>query len=230
MFPANLVCIRNIYFLFTKFVNMKLLITAATQMELPVLNVKNIEIDTCVSGIGAPIAMFHLQEVIKNNNYDLVIQSGIAGSFDLKKNGLGKVVIVETDVFADLGVSESNDFRTLFELNFLAENSFPFNKGVLENNIEFLEQFKLPLVKAVTVNTVTDDKIKIQQLHKKFSADIETMEGAALHYICLQKKIPFLQIRGISNEVGERNKDRWNIKEALQNLTSSLNKILKELK
>ena len=229
MFPANLVCIRNISFLFTKFVIMKLLITSATKMELPILNSSKNVVDTCISGIGCAITMFHLQEALQNNNYDLVIQTGIAGSFDLKKNGLGKVVLAETDAFADLGVSESNDFRTLFELNFLAENSFPFTDGILVNNHTLLEKIELPSVKAITVNTVTDDRSKIKQLQSKFSADIETMEGAALHYICLQKKIPFLQIRSISNEVGERNKENWKIKEALENLNISLNKIIKEL-
>ena len=92
-----------------------------------------------------------------------------------------------------------------------------------------MEKIELPSVKAITVNTVTDDRSKIKQLQSKFSADIETMEGAALHYICLQKKIPFLQIRSISNEVGERNKENWKIKEALENLNISLNKIIKEL-
>ena len=208
---------------------MKLLITAATQIELPIINSSKIEVDTCVSGIGAAITMYHLQEVLLHKKYDWVIQTGIAGGFDLQKNELGKVVLVSTDCFADLGISENKNFKTLFESNFLAANSFPFTDGILVNNHDLLKKFDLPLVKAITVNTVTDDKIIINQLRQKFSTDIETMEGAALHYICLQKKMPFLQIRAISNEVGERNKKNWKIKEALQNLNATLNKIISEL-
>ena len=48
------------------------------------------------------------------------------------------------------------------------------------------------------------------------------MEGAALHYVCLMEKIPFLQIRSISNYVGERNKRNWNMKEAIANLNKKL--------
>lgn len=217
------------YFLFTKFVFMKLLITAATKMELPTLNSSEIDVDTCVSGIGAAISMFHIQEALLQKKYDLVIQTGIAGSFNLKNYNLGEVVMVASDSFADLGVSENEHFKTLFELNFLKENQFPFTQGQLINSTAILKKIELPLVKAITVNTVTDDKSNIEKLRQKFGADIETMEGAALHYVCLQKKISFLQIRGISNEVGERNKEHWKIKEALQNLNSNINKIINEL-
>ena len=52
------------------------------------------------------------------------------------------------------------------------------------------------------------------------------MECAALHYVCLQQNVPFLQIRSVSNEVGERDKSKWKIKEAVENLNNELIKIL----
>jgi futalosine hydrolase len=57
---------------------------------------------------------------------------------------------------------------------------------------------------------------------KKFDADIETMEGAAFFYSCLQLKIPFLQIRAISNFVEPRDKSKWNIPLALENLSTEI--------
>ena len=228
MFTANLVCKHDFYFLFTKFVFMKILITAATEMELSQIDSPNQDISTCISGIGAAIAMFHLQEALQHKSYDLVIQCGIAGSFNLLNYNIGSVVIASSDVFADVGVSANNKFKTLFELGFKEKNQFPFTNGLLENNTLPLKNFELLVAKAITVNTVTDDKYTIKQLQQKFAADIETMEGAALHYICLQKKIPFLQVRGISNEVGERDKQKWKIKETLQQVTLAVNKILNE--
>jgi futalosine hydrolase len=35
------------------------------------------------------------------------------------------------------------------------------------------------------------------------------MEGAALHYTCLMEKIPFMQLRSISNYIAERDKSKW---------------------
>lgn len=208
---------------------MNILLTAATEMELPEIASQNPDITTCISGIGAAITMFHLQDALQKNNYDLVIQCGIAGSFNLEKYHLGEVVLVGSDTFADLGISANSAFSSLFDLSFLEKNKFPFTNGELVNETAYQNKYKLALARAATVNMVTDDKIYIKKLQQKFAADIETMEGAALHYICIYKKIPFLQIRAISNEVGERQKDKWKIKEALQNLNSEVNKIIKEL-
>ena len=55
------------------------------------------------------------------------------------------------------------------------------------------------------------------------------MEGAAFHYVCLQQKIPFIQLRAISNYVGERNKTKWKMKEAIINLNEKLIFLLTEL-
>ncbi|ULT38317.1 hypothetical protein KRR40_24600 [Niabella defluvii] len=54
------------------------------------------------------------------------------------------------------------------------------------------------------------------------------MEGAALHYVALMEKIPFLQIRGISNYVGERDKRKWNFKDAIDNLNNELVRIVEQ--
>jgi futalosine hydrolase len=51
-----------------------------------------------------------------------------------------------------------------------------------------LNTVSLPLVKAITVNKVSDSGLLKQQFIKQFNADIESMEGAALHYTCLQEK------------------------------------------
>jgi futalosine hydrolase len=52
------------------------------------------------------------------------------------------------------------------------------------------------------------------------------MEGAAMHYVCIQEKIPFLQVRSISNEVGIRDKSKWAIREAIVNLNEEIKKII----
>ena len=55
------------------------------------------------------------------------------------------------------------------------------------------------------------------------------MEGAAFHYVCLQQKIKFLQLRSISNRVGERDKTKWAMKEAIANLNIELKKLVKNI-
>ena len=46
------------------------------------------------------------------------------------------------------------------------------------------------------------------------------MEGAALHYTCLMEKIPFIQLRSISNYIAERDKTKWDMKRSIINLNN----------
>jgi futalosine hydrolase len=55
------------------------------------------------------------------------------------------------------------------------------------------------------------------------------MEGAALHYVALMEKIPFLQLRSLSNFVGERDKNKWLMKEAIINLNLELQSLILKL-
>jgi len=67
-------------------------------------------------------------------------------------------------------------------------------------------------------------------IRENFSPDVESMEGAAFHYVCLLEKINFLQLRAISNRVGERDKSKWKLKESIENLNKELLNIIENLK
>ena len=207
---------------------MQILLVAATAMEIAPFLQQRPAADFLITGVGCPAAIYHLTKRLHQIDYDLVIQAGIAGSFKRSINP-GDVVVVREDNFADMGISEKNNFYTIFEKGFADENLFPFTKGWLRNDAELIDRLSLEKVKAVTVNAVTDNEEQINTLISKFDPQVETMEGAALHYICLQENIPFLQLRSISNYVGERDKTKWKMKEAVENLNVELMKIVDKL-
>jgi futalosine hydrolase len=204
---------------------MNVLVVSATEFEIEPLVHENNIADVLITGIGIPATIFHLTKKLSQKNYDLVIQAGIAGTFspDLKK---GTVLLVDKDAFGDLGIYEKGNFKTLFDSGFINENEFPFSNGWLVNRHEYLTNSSLSLVTGITVNKITDDGNQIKILSEKFNPDIESMEGAALHYVCLQQNINFLQLRSISNIVGERDKQKWGMKEAITNLNIELKKII----
>ena len=167
----------------------------------------------------------HSKKELTNRKYDLVLQAGIAGAFG-KELVLGDIVLVKEDCFADIGIEQKNDFTSIFETQLANKNHFPYNDGWLINNRLLIDKIPVRAVRAVTINKVSDSKKQKAMLIKKFSPQIETMEGAALHYVCLQEKVPFLQIRSISNYVGERDKSKWKMKEAISNLNKELKRYL----
>jgi len=60
-------------------------------------------------------------------------------------------------------------------------------------------------------------------------AHVESMEGAAFFYVCMNEHIPCLSLRAVSNRVGERDKNKWNIPLALAELRKMLASILRKL-
>lgn len=207
---------------------MNLLIAAATEFEIePFLKEKN-NAEILITGVGIPATVFHLVKKISERKFDLVVQVGIAGSFN-DNDDLGKVVQVKEDAFADLGIVEGSNFKTVFEMGFNNKNDFPFTDGWLINPDPFWQKNDLPFAKGITVNKIGDDVFQNKMIKEKFSADVESMEGAAFHYVCLLQNIRFLQIRSISNKVGERDKSKWKLKESIENLNKKLLKIIKNL-
>jgi futalosine hydrolase len=208
---------------------MNCLLVAATTKEIaPFLDsyragAENSRVDVLITGVGLTAVTYSLAKQIGLKKPDLVIQAGIAGCFD-PNISLGSVVVVRQDTIADLGVTEDNQLNTVFDLGLVDANRFPFSKGWLVNpNSKLIKQSGLKAVNAVSVNQITTSKQMIESYISKFDPVVESMEGAALHYVCLQEKIPFLQLRSISNYIGERDKKKWNIKEAILNLNLNLN-------
>ena len=54
------------------------------------------------------------------------------------------------------------------------------------------------------------------------------MECAAVFYVCLHEKVPFLEIRAISNYVESRDTTKCDIPLAIENLTDELFRFLRK--
>ena len=211
---------------------MRVIITAATNGEwMPTFqkinpsyasHSKRFSVGFHESGIGLLASSVSLMKMFVQETPSLIIQVGIAGSFD-KKIPLGKVFVVKDDFAGDIGVVENKQWKDLFDLKLDKPNDAPYEKKSLPNPwINQYNLLKLPTKKGVTVNTITTEKNKIELFSARYKASLESMEGAALHYIGRDLNIPFIQLRAVSNYIGERNKAKWNMQEAIYNLNESL--------
>jgi futalosine hydrolase len=212
---------------------MRVIITAATVAEwMPSfleMNNRRLRIRFHQSGVGMLATAVSLSKLLAEEKPDLIIQAGIAGCFD-ETISLGKVLAIRDESLADMGVEEDGKWKDIFDLKLEKSSYHPFERRRLPN--PWLADFnllKLPEVSAVTINTVTTGKERIQQLIRKYDPVTESMEGAALHYTCREAGIPFLQIRSVSNYIGERNKANWKIREAVDSLNQVLVKYVDKL-
>jgi futalosine hydrolase len=226
---------------------MKILLTAATLFEIrPFINrlremekengtirrfqFRDHEIDVLIPGIGMMNTAFQLGKAFSAKKYDLALNAGIAGAYDLSIP-VGTVVDVMEDCVSELGAEDQDQFLSVFDLGLTDPDKFPYQGGRLVNTLpvrgnSVLE--RLQKVKGNTVNTIHADKISIERILMRVNARIESMEGAAFLYSCLLEQIPNAQVRAVSNYVEERDKSKWDIELALKNLNQTLFLIMKE--
>lgn len=216
---------------------MNCLVIAATVIEIaPFLGkyrvekglLKDIEIDVLITGIGLTATTYSLTKQLRIKRPDLIIQAGVGGCFD-SNILLGEVFAIKQETIADQCVIESGKLKTLFDLKLVPQNQYPFSKGWLANKSDVLKKVKLKKVTGISVNEITTSRQKVKFYKEHFNPVVESMEGAALHYVCLMEKIPFIQIRAVSNYIAERNKKNWNMKESIINLNNELISLLHTL-
>lgn len=206
-----------------------ILVVSATEMETAFAAAKwkeNPAVHFAATGVGMVAATYHLTELLQKLSPDFVLFAGIAGCFDIDRI-LGEVLVVGKEYFGSCGVEENGHWQDIADMGFRPKNGFPFvDNALFNNNIEAYNLLRLPVVNAITVDEITTKPEKIELLRQKYFPVAESMEGAAWHYVCLENNIPFLQLRSLSNYVGERDKKKWEIKNAVQNLNDTLDRYL----
>lgn len=217
---------------------MKIGIAAATSFEiqptmdhLQALRSTSVppDIDIILTGIGSMLSAYEITRYIISQRPAFMIQAGIGGSFS-ERFSPGDVVVIGKEAMGDLGVHEANRFRDIFDLGFMAPSQWPFVQRALENpHLAGGSIGSLATANGLTVNEITTDPLRIKLLKESHQCDIESMEGASFHYVCLRENLPFIQLRAVSNEVGERDKTKWALKKAIENLNIELLTLLQTL-
>ena len=192
---------------------MNVLIVAATKSEVTSDKISNLPI--LLTGIGMVNTAINLTKELNNNDYDLVINMGVAGCFS-DEIKIGDVVEVVEDYFSEIGFEDGDSFSE-------------FSDFEIKTKYKVEEKTRLRKVKGITVNTVHGNENSIHNIVERLHPDIESMEGSAVFKVCEEMKIPCIQIRSISNKVEKRNKESWNLPLAISNLNIEVEKIISTL-
>lgn len=219
------------------YIPMKVLLVTATSFELnsfserhalKPFNKKEIKnglgVYWIVTGVGMVHTTYHVTKALLNDNYDLALNAGICGSFDGSLN-IGEVVNVKTDMFAELGAEDNERFLDVAELNLANPSEYPYDELRLIGS-DFHYNKHLRNVSGITVNRVHGSVTSIAKTVERLDPQVESMEGAAFMYCCMQEHVNCFQLRAVSNYVEPRNRDAWNIPLAIKNLDNTLEDLI----
>lgn len=211
---------------------MPVLLCAATAAEIEptirFIKTQNLShaVDVLLTDVGLLQATYTITKAATFLKPHIIIQAGVAGCFE-RSIPLGTTMVVLRETVGDMGVLQNNTFTSAFAMGLLKANEHPWTGEKLENGYtELIKKAGFVLADGITVNEISTSEDRISYYKNGLGATVESMEGAALHYVGLMEKIPFLQLRSICNYVGERDKEKWEMTLAIDNLNAALQSIL----
>jgi futalosine hydrolase len=201
------------------------LVLTATAIEAVLLQSSGVSM--LLTGIGAVNTAYALTHYLATQpRPSLVIQSGIAGAYVPAGLPVGSVVLADTEIYGDLGVMTPGGWRPAEEIGIpLVEargahpprfNYFPLDQDLVARAARVCGSRVARTGPFLTLSQVTGVRTLGDALHQRFGALCESMEGAAAAHVCALHDVPFLEVRGISNLIEDRNRAAWKIKEAAE--------------
>jgi futalosine hydrolase len=157
----------------------------------------------------------------------LLVQIGIAGAYPGAGLAVRDLIIADEEVYADTGSSlpaggwlPTEDFgvplfRTRDQAFF---NRIPLARPVAEAARAILMEAAWPeprprigVGRCLTLSCVTGAATRARALERRWKPLGESMEGAAAAHICALYGVPFLEVRAVSNLVGDRRREDWDV-------------------
>ncbi|MEO6303448.1 MAG: futalosine hydrolase [Bacteroidia bacterium] len=180
------------------------------------------DLSILITGVGMVNTAYHMGRS-SHNLFDHVINVGVCGAFD-RDLKIGEVVMVVEDTLSEMGAEDDTAFIKYADMNLGGTNIY-----------RHLVQFQNPLldhvkkVKGITVNKVHGNEESIKTVNTSYNTHIESMEGAAFFRGCSRLSENYYQLRAVSNYVEKRDKNKWNMPLAINNLNDFVVTLITDL-
>jgi futalosine hydrolase len=170
-----------------------------------------------ITGVGIASASMALGAFCATETPEAAIMVGSAGMFPGFGLCVGDLVVAQTEILSELGVVSGPGIGDGDLLKLSGVDQEISLDGALSGQIVKAGQevAKVAFGKSLTVTGASANMDHAVLRVKQFGALAENMEGYALALAGQRFGIPVAEIRGISNETGDRNRLNWDFKTAM---------------
>ena len=159
-----------------------------------------------------------------------VVQFGIGGVFAGAGLELGRVAVATQETHLDTGVQLEDEWHDMKALGFpllgAHYNTFPTDPTLTRTLTSLTDAAACAFG---TSEAVTGSFTLAEVLRERSGVSLESMEGAAAAQVCAAFGVPFAELRGVSNVVGERDKTRWALPDAVRAVNRAVLRYVHEL-
>ena len=193
-----------------------ILVVCAVGRELDWMN-SRAGVELLTTGVGPVDAAAKVARALALKKYEVVVNAGIAGAMPGVAQVGDAVVVGEELLPLELETGETIS---------LPPGSILFNRVSADAALsEAITALGFPLVRGITVSQVTATDTTAIKLHTR-GAEIESMEGFAVLRAAQLAGVSAIEVRGISNIVGDRKNSQWDFDAGLSGLRRVLNATL----
>jgi futalosine hydrolase len=193
-----------------------ILLVCAVAKELDWLN-SRAGVELLIGGVGPVDAASRVAKALAHTKYDVVVNAGIAGTLPGAVEVGDGVVVGEELMELNL---ETGERIVLPDGNIIVDR-VPADAQL----VDAITALGFPLVRGITVSRVTSTDATAQRLRER-GAEIESMEGFAVLRAAQLAGVPAVEVRGISNVVGDRANSAWDFEAGVRGLRRVLNATL----
>ncbi len=194
------------------------------------------EVVVIPGGMGKTNAAQSLTAVLERHPAAGVVGFGVGGAYLGAGLQPGEVALATAQYYGDEGVAAPEGWMSCEGIGIALLdaggaryfNRFPVDDaGVLQVMEVLSSAMAGPFV---TVSTCSGTARRGTELAERFAAICETMEGAAFAHVAALYGLPYLEVRGISNLVEDRDRSRWRLEEAAEAAASAVASVLETWK
>nr|WP_321513575.1 futalosine hydrolase [uncultured Pseudodesulfovibrio sp.] len=196
------------------------------QGEVAEYNFKGRSLLLSVTGVGLVNTALATGALLERSDVKGVVNLGIAGAYDVEEFPLLSTCYCWQETWPEYGLLDDEGGVDPKGIGFPqgeVNGQTVWNRVKL-NPVNDAEAMGLTLgdkwlrASSVTISGVTGTPERAGWLKLSCNANMENMEGFGLAYGVLQKGLPFLEVRTISNLVASREAEDWELKGALKRL------------
>ncbi len=184
-------------------------------------------VDLVFTGVGKANAAGAVARVLDPDRHRGVLSAGIAGAMPGSGCGLGDVVCASVSVFADEGVQMPDGFQSCAQMGF---SPFDACSDAITHDsrvIDWLDPFCDYLGPIACVSACSGTDRLADEVVSRTGAIAEAMEGAGVSLAAhrIDRSVLTGEVRVISNTVGDRDRQQWDLDGALAKLGSVLGRL-----
>lgn len=187
---------------------------------------RDTELVLSVPGIGKANTAAGLALAVARWRPRAVVQVGIGGAYVGSFLSIGMVAVAALEVHVDCGAGEGDGWQSMERLGFPLLEGPPPRFNEMPTDAALSERLaapsQAPLLRFATSERVSATLEAAERLQRGFDVAVESMEGAAAAQVCLALGVPFAELRGVSNIVGERDRRAWDVPRAVRAATEAL--------